>query len=71
MMLATMFMPFTMRSFHIELIESCIPTNQPLKVISAIVAGAAQIRMRKYCDASASTSAVACVQSTASFRNGH
>ncbi len=70
MMLATMLTPFTIRSFHIELIESCIPTNQPLNVISATVAGAAQIRMRKYCDASDSTSSVAWVQRSASFKNG-
>ena len=44
---AATFTTFTTRSVHIELIESCIPTNQPLKLISKRVAGAAQMRMLK------------------------
>ena len=44
---AATFTTFTTRSVHIELTESCIPTNHPLKLISRRVAGAAQMRMLK------------------------
>ena len=44
---AAMFITLTIRSVHIELMESCIPTNQPRKTISPTVAGAAQMRMKK------------------------
>ena len=44
-MLATIFIPFTMRSVSIELKVSCIPMNQPLITIRLNVAGAAQTRI--------------------------
>ena len=45
--LAPMLTALMIRSVHIESMEFCIPTNQPRRVISVIVAGAAQIRMKK------------------------
>ena len=44
-MLARMLIPFTTRSVSIELKESCIPMNQPLKAMRLKVAGAAHILM--------------------------
>ena len=46
-MLAPMLTALMIRSIHIGLTEFCIPTNQPRRVISVIVAGAAQMRMKK------------------------
>ena len=45
MMLATIFIPFTMISVSIELKVSCIPMNQPRITIRLNVAGAAQTRI--------------------------
>ena len=69
-MLEAMFTTLIIRSVHIELIESCIPTNQPLKAISEMVAGAAHILMRKYLAASSSTSSEALVTAPTSLRKG-
>ena len=44
---AQMLVILTTRSVHIELIESCIPTNQPRNTISPRVAGTAQMRTLK------------------------
>jgi len=53
-----MFTQFTIRSTHILLAESCIPTNQPLKAMRDMVAGAAQMRIKKYFNANSITSGV-------------
>ena len=46
-MLAPMLTALMIRSSHIESMEFCIPTSQPRRAIRLIVAGAAQMRMKK------------------------
>ena len=55
MMLIRTFIPLTTKSAIIALTLSCIPMNQPFKAIRLRVAGAAQILMKKYCEASSRT----------------
>ena len=70
-MLAMILVTFTTRSVIIELIESCIPMNQPLKDIRERVAGAAQMRMKKYLRARVLTSGEQSTARKASFVKGH
>lgn len=70
MTLPAMLTPLTMKSVHIELTVSCIPTNQPLKVISDNVAGAAHTLMEKYSSAKPRTSGVQSTTRKASRVNG-
>ena len=70
-MLAAMLTPFTTRSVIMELNESCIPMNHPLKAIRPSVAGAAQTRMKKYLSASPLTSEELSTRRKASFVKGH
>ena len=71
MMLAAMFTRFTVRSVSMLLKVSCMPMNQPLRTIRLSVAGAAQMRMRMYCAASAATPGVALRNSRLNFDSGH
>ena len=65
------FMILTVRSTVIALTLSCIPMNQPLNAINDRVAGAAQILMKKYLDASSCTSGVHSTNRNAAFTNIH
>ena len=70
-MLATIFIPLTIMSVSIDENVSCIPMNQPLRVIRLKVAGAAQILMWKYLRASVLTSSELCTNKNISFWKGH
>ena len=70
-MLINIFIPFTTNSVIIGLTLSCMPMNQPLKAIRERVAGAAQIRMKKYFDASSRTSGVQSTTRKAALTNTH
>ena len=65
---AAMLVTLTTMSVAIGLTLSCIPMNQPLNAIRPRVAGAAQMRMRKYLLANSFISGVLPMQSRASLR---
>ena len=70
-MLAAIVTPLTTRSVIMELNESCIPMNQPLKAIRQSVAGAAHMRMKKYLSARSLTSDELSTSRKASLVKGH
>ncbi len=70
-MLAITLMPFTTRSVNMELMESCMPMNQPLRDIRLRVAGAAQTLTKKYSRARSLASGEHLTTRNESLMNGH
>ena len=66
-----MFTQLTIKSVTIELTLSCMPMNQPRKAISDKLAGAAQIRMKKYCSARARTCGEQSTKRKTALTKGH
>ena len=69
--LIRIFIPLTVKSVSIGLTLSCIPMNQPLRAIRLRVAGAAQIRTKKYLAASSRTSGVESTTRKAAWTKTH